>query len=498
MTPDDLAYSRPVATAARLADAATDYHRFVDKRVLLTGESVVLRTANGRACLLASLRLLIRICRRVTVALPVSFGALSQECRDLAERIAFGAPIPVVTGEMDPTAFDAVLNIGSNARPDLPWTVINAQGWLARVSSTGTPLPAACERENPISALAAACLGVGEVFKRLLVVRPDRGPLLDGVSFSLDSYRCDDADPGPPLPSHLPLDVLFVGVGAIGNGVVYLLSQLPIGGRMAIVDTQIFGEENLGTCILIGPADLGRPKVDVATELLRERLDVRPFHEDISRFAARLGTEVPYPSIVVNGLDNIDARHAVQGMWPDLIIDGAIGDLSCQVSRHPWGEETACLRCLFPKLPGESAERRAARATGLSLARAARTLEIVTQEDVGAAPEAKQAFLRSQIGKPICSVIVDAMAQELSEEQQRADFAPSVPFVACLSASMVAAELAKAVSGRTTPLECRFQISMLTGPTHGLELPQARRGDCQCVTRRRNIERVRLTRSTTA
>ena len=44
-----------------------------------------------------------------------------------------------------------------------------------------------------------------------------------------------------------------------------------------------------------------------------------------------------YPAVVVNGLDNIDVRHEVQrALWPDIVIDGAIGDFSYQVSSHPW------------------------------------------------------------------------------------------------------------------------------------------------------------------
>lgn len=38
---DDLIFSRPIATAAVLGDFAPDNHRFVDKVVLLTGETEI-------------------------------------------------------------------------------------------------------------------------------------------------------------------------------------------------------------------------------------------------------------------------------------------------------------------------------------------------------------------------------------------------------------------------------------------------------------------------
>jgi hypothetical protein len=72
---------------------APDCYRFVNKRVLLTGEQATLATANGRECLLCSLRLLVRICPNLSVVLPPGAGALLEECRRLADRIAFGRAV---------------------------------------------------------------------------------------------------------------------------------------------------------------------------------------------------------------------------------------------------------------------------------------------------------------------------------------------------------------------------------------------------------------------
>src|SRR5258706_6756700 len=64
-----LALSRPIATADSLGDLAPDRHRFVQKRVLLSGDPTTLATANGRVMLLSALRLLVRICPNVVVRL---------------------------------------------------------------------------------------------------------------------------------------------------------------------------------------------------------------------------------------------------------------------------------------------------------------------------------------------------------------------------------------------------------------------------------------------
>lgn len=490
----DIRHSRPLATAARLAEHAGDTSRFLDRQILLTGEGATLSTANGRACLMGSLRLVVRICRYITVYLPPECSSLTDECRAVASHIAYDQEILFPETAPDPAPFDAVLSIGMTARPDLPWTVINSHGWLARVSSGGLDLPPDCSQSNPIGALAAASLGITEVFKRLIQLRETRGKPFNGLSFSLYAYQTGVVDPGPMLPPELPGDVFMVGAGAIGNGIGYLLSQLPITGHVDIIDAQVFQPENLGTCILIGPTDVSEniAKAEVLAAFLRgSKISAKGYRSEIVPYAKHFGQMFPYPKVILNGLDNVEARHQVQDVWPDLIIDGAIGDFGCQVSVHPWGTDIACLRCLFQPESAEATETVASRATGLTATRVQHAEDAVTENDVVAAAHDKQAWLRERIGHKICSVVQEAVARELSIKEQGAEFRPSVPFVATLSASMVVGEFVKYQMGLTSSLEPRYQFDALRGPERGLEVPQERRRDCLCVTRSCNISVVR-------
>jgi hypothetical protein len=493
-----LSMSRVIATAETLGQGAADSHRFAQKRVLLTGEAPVLATPNGRMCLLSSLRLLVRISRDVTVALPGGLDVLERECRVLAEGIAFGGqPVRFVPASGRGVGdYDAVLSVGTFARPGEPWTVIHADGWLARVSSGARDLPAPGVAANPIAALAAACLGAGEVFKRLIGLKPERGALLDGVSWSLYSYALTAQETGPALPAVIETDLLVVGAGAIGNGLLYLLGELPCRGRVSVVDGQAYGEENLGTCLLIGPGEVGTAKALFGERVLQGRLAARGFVEKLDRFAERLGTEVPHPKVVLAGLDNIEARHAVQDLWPDLAIDGAIGPFLCQVGRHPFEGDVGCLRCVFREPPGEAAEVHGSRASGLAATRVADAETLVAEGDVLAAPPEKRAWLAERVGRPVCSVVQEAIAVEISSAPTPR-FSPSVPFVACLSACMVASEFVKAAAGWRTMAEPRVQFDLLRGPASVMTIEQVRRRSCLCVERRANIERLRARRTET-
>jgi len=493
MTLEDTAFSRPLATTETLGDLADDRHRFLDKRVLLTGETGVLSTLNGRECILSALRLLVRICPNMSVVIPQDHPDLLRECREVAVDISFGKSVEF-TDMPDVTAYDAILNVGHTAIVGQPITLINSNGWLARVSSGQTNLSNKCSQFNPITCLAAASLGTAEIFKRLIALKPRRGKLLDATTFNLFSYRTDDSDPGPPLPVNVPIDLLIVGAGAIGNGVVYSLSRLPITGRAIIVDRQTFGRENLGTSLLIGQADVGKDKAVFAADFLRSRTEAKGYREELGVFRQRLGNEMSYPKVAIGCLDNVDTRHELQRLWTDLIIDGAIGDFGCQISRHLYGQDNACLICLFRVPFGEKSEDIASRTTGLSRERSHHQLDKVTEDDVSVAPEEKQDWLRDRIGHQICSVVQEAVAQAVSDRKLNPDFQPSVPFVATLSASMVVAELVKHIAGWSSPLDTRFQMDILQGPAFGQMLPQESRRDCECMTRRRNIDFIRQRR----
>jgi hypothetical protein len=239
----------------------------------------------------------------------------------------------------------------------------------------------------------------------------------------------------------------------------------------------------------MGTADLGASKAKtLAARLQMPLLQVEPFEMTFEEYARQARAT---PALVLNGLDNIPARHQVQRTtWPDLIVDGAIGDFTCQVSRHPWPDDIACLICLFREPAGAPAETVQMQATGLSLESLSRPEDLLSALDVNRAPSEKREFLRARLGRPICSVIQEGIALKISADEQQKGFEPSVPFTACFSACMIVAEMIAHIMKWPSVLAPRFQFDFLMGPAYGQELPQARRSNCVCA-RHKNIERAR-------
>ena len=259
-----------------------------------------------------------------------------------------------------------------------------------------------------------------------------------------------------------------------------------------MLDAQSYGPENWGTCIRLTRDAAKSPKAHFLSEsVLSERFEPDPVCAFIEDAEARADWRTP--RAILSGFDNVDARHAVQDLWPDVVIDGAIGPkLECQVSAHPWGTNIACLRCLFERPAGKSAETVHKRLTGLATKSLADLIRALTEEDVATAAPEKQEWLRAHLGKPICSVL--EFAAELAESALAAGFRPSVPFVATMSACMMVTELVRFLMTGSVGVEPRFFFSLLWGPDCGDHYPEDRHSDCVCTTRSTNINRARALR----
>jgi hypothetical protein len=500
------ASSRPLGVAQSLVGKALDAQTVFSRSVILTGEQETLITKNGRWCLLDCLQLLPRVVGPLTVVLPIGIGELEAEVRAIAARVWTRGSVTVLTAgaPIDMRHAVAVLNIGHQVRNDLPWTSINSDGWLARCSSSETPLPASCGQANPIAALMAASLGVTEVFKRVYGVPPDVLPQCEFVEFSLFELSTSPTGPGPELPETIDLpDTVLIGGGAIGNGLVLLLSQLSLRGRLHIIDKQAFGDENLGTCCLLDELVwLTQPKAVQLATWLDERSGLVVTGEQALVEDARAGAFVKGMAVdlVLNGLDDVQARHDAQLMWPSIMVDGGINAIGAAVVTHRLDQpQGACLRCTFqlPLVDGRVAQ---AKATGLSF----ESLHgdpgrLLTEADIEEADEAHKPWLREQLqkGRTICSTIAEGQARAALGVQLAAGFKPSVPFVATASAALVVAQALRSLLYPQSRFVQLFQMANLfLGPhaSAGVLTPADAR--CECTTQRSVILRVAGARAT--
>jgi hypothetical protein len=488
------ALQRILSSAASLGTQALAADRFVDKRVLLTGDEAALATSNGRTCFEAALHLLIRTSTSVTVQVAERhipwFADIRRglEGHPLASHVHWRG-FDLFSPE---ESFEAVLHVGASPAAHRNLTTVHSDGWVVRLASDAPPIPMTSEQTNVVAAVAAAALGTAEVFKRLVEVRSDRGPLHSRLQFSLWDYSDGETGLGAPLPERISLRVLIAGLGAIGSAIAYLLKRLPADGSLWLIDRQSYTAENLGTCIALDAEGLNRPKTWFLERYLSPQYQVKPLPGEVRAAMAAYTKCAARPPTLLGGLDNITARHDLQDFWPDMIVDGALGEsFACQVSLWRWRGDGGCLRCQFVEPEVDSIAAVAA-VTGLSRDRLAKPDSLITKDDVDAAPAKLRAALARSLGKPVCSVTSRAMIEQLTGKTARV--APSVPFVAVISAAMVVGELLKDRLPYAPVLRNRYQFDVLYGPQGGMVLNETRRPNCTCAAAALTLEKFRAGR----
>lgn len=147
--------------------------------------------------------------------------------------------------------------------------------------------------------------------------------------------------------------VLIVGAGGLGSPVSMYLAAAGV-GTLGIVEFDTVEESNLQRQLLFGAADVGRPKIEVAQERLREinpliHLEMHPLRLDSSN-AARI---LEAYDLVVDGSDNFPTRYLVNDacvLAGKPYVYGSIFRFEGQVSIFG-AREGPCYRCLFPEPP---------------------------------------------------------------------------------------------------------------------------------------------------
>ncbi|HKI05034.1 MAG TPA: molybdopterin-synthase adenylyltransferase MoeB [Thermoanaerobaculia bacterium] len=147
--------------------------------------------------------------------------------------------------------------------------------------------------------------------------------------------------------------VLAIGAGGLGSPVGLYLAAAGV-GTLGMVDFDVVDESNLHRQVLFGRASVGKPKIQAATERLR---DINP-HINIVPHETRLDSSNALDlfrdyDIVVDGTDNFPTRYLVNDACVLLgkpNVYGSIFRFEGQVSVF-WGARGPCYRCLFPEPP---------------------------------------------------------------------------------------------------------------------------------------------------
>ncbi len=236
---------------------------------------------------------------------------------------------------------------------------VGSDGWDASLSPSA-PVPVGIS-VNPVGAYAAACLGVSEAWKRLLLphshlfqgmpVIPSDAPL----TLSTLAYLASPGQPNPSLPSPLDLGrVTIVGLGAGGGAAAYTLASVEgLHGTITLVEPDEIIDSNLNRYVMADADDAAqrRRKTEVVEDLfpLSPSLALRSFPVSYDDAASSLALEDS--RYVVAAVHSREARRSLQYETPMVLWDaGATEQGEFFVWRHVLGT-TNCMWCKYP--PGD-------------------------------------------------------------------------------------------------------------------------------------------------
>jgi len=148
--------------------------------------------------------------------------------------------------------------------------------------------------------------------------------------------------------------VLMVGAGGLGSPAALYLAAAGV-GTIGLADPDVVSLSNLQRQVLYAAADVGRPKVEAATERLAAlnphvAIETHPIWLD----AANAGELVSRYDLVLDGTDDFATRFAVSDAClahGKPLVSGALGRWTGQVGVF---HGQPCYRCLVPEIPPDA------------------------------------------------------------------------------------------------------------------------------------------------
>jgi ThiF family len=259
------------------------------------------------------------------------------EYLDYLRRIALRINPLIEFCETAPSEF--TIGIGEAPAPAGIWPF--AIGWVSHLEFSRTVAEGPA---NPYSSGAAAAFAAAELFRRVFLLTPSAAPF----SLSLLTFDSTDGEDSG-LPAGNIGEVLFAGLGAVGNAAMWALARDGgRSGRLVALDPQHIEPSNLQRYVLgmYKDAQQGKPKTAIAARTFRSTgIEVEKVALSLEEYTDKHGG-LRIPTVCIS-VDNVPSRRAAQALLPKLILNGWTGNLALGSSWHRFSDERACLACLY-------------------------------------------------------------------------------------------------------------------------------------------------------
>lgn len=370
---------------------------------------------------------------------------------------------------------------------------VYADGWrlfLGRHSDVPIAQPRSAMTFAPY---LAACFAAGEVFKLLRGLKPGKGEFIGtkcdlflSLWSEMPGTSWNELDPGPDSNGHCLPTSYFAGAGAVAQAAALTIGGLPnITAYATVIDPESLDLSNDNRYALSTIGDDTAPKAPLLGKFLQcrgighynfpgtwqsyvTRQNRLPNRDDLASLEGRYLYD-----LVLSCLDDNSARHAIQNLWPRLIIGGSTHGLTAKATTYDMAGEQLCLKCYNPVIARNDVVR--------ERFEEARGMDAVSRDAFFRAHGLNPTAANAHLQNPACGQLSE---QDL-ERFASGDPLMSVGFVSVAAGVLLACELVRlTVAGGILPssegatLMANFYKPSLrrlrSGPEYG----------CDCVTRR--------------
>jgi hypothetical protein len=278
----------------------------------VTIQAGLLSTAPGRMLFQVAGNLLARWCRHVTLIAPPE-QVVEETLAVMRDADPFGTF--TITSQMPIDGIRLHLGRGSETGTDV---VVDAGGWLAWLgTSDGPTLPR--DEANVLGAVAAACLGVAQLFKIA-----SGGQRLRSGFFDLFGLSWTETITTRSWQELTLGRLLLVGAGSVGSAVAYVLDLVQATAELTVVDRDVVGIENLNRSPIFGIKDIEGTKVlALSRALAGSSINVTPVDAWWDEFVA--STDTALFDLWLPLANDRGVRWSMQHNVPPLMIHASTG-----------------------------------------------------------------------------------------------------------------------------------------------------------------------------
>lgn len=425
---------------------------------------------NGQVMAMTSVNLIARFCDKIYVNCPegisrkimLPFGngdTLDTSLVNIAKAVN---PAVIVELANYPSADNCItLTIGKGYDGLKETIIIDSDGWLASINQE---LSNHDKEDNPLGAMMAACFGAAEVFRNFIHRFGTNNRLFNrdkpSFIFSGLTYNINQEGKNSFLPKDVNIgQIMLVGAGAVGNGLMYALSLIPdLSGVIDVIDYDKLDWTNLNRHLLATADDVGDSKAIILKNRMKHSpsLTINAYNQ---KYLALDSSKRSTIDVAVSTVDNNDARRELQSDLPRVLLHGATDDLSLVVSHHNF-LDGACLGCLFPKQL-KAFEEIVASETGLQVEEVTNLLRTgaeftfehfnIFKGHIGSSAD----LLINDVGKPFKEVYAKKICGQFKVSAAGQEYAATVSFVSALTGILLATELLK----ETIPALSEYRIN---------------------------------------